>query len=378
MNVTRKDFLRGAASILGAAALSSDAVGGTRNISETVGDKSQKPTGIVSKEGFPPTERKGPKRGVSIYSYNNEFGVSVTLEDCLAELQDLTTPGQKIGLEILAEGHIENYPNPSTAWIDNFHKLCDKYDCIPVEYGHWIDSKLYHEGPDDLLSTKESADELIADFKLGSLLGFTRGRTKVGVLDNGLKPVKNWKDIIKAGLPVAEKHNFRMLTEFHSPTPLKSAEMDEYMEFITKENCNPWFALNIDFSVFQVKPYARPARDGSAWAAANKSKFPLSVPEDMIPIMPYIHCCHAKFNDMNDDCQETTIPYAEILKVLADNGYDSYMMSEYEGEDKVTGGAWSAVRKQHVFQYRDGANRFSKTDKHPCCSITEVATHGPI
>ena len=30
------------------------------------------------------------------------------------------------------------------------------------------------------------------------------------------------------------------------------------------------------------------------------------------------------------------------------------------------------------FQYRDGANRFSKTDKHPCCSITEVATHGPI
>jgi len=78
-----------------------------------------------------------------------------------------------------------------------------------------------------------------------------------------------------------------MLTEFHSPTPLKSAEMDEYMEFITKENCNPWFALNIDFSVFQIKPYARPARGGSAWAAANESKFPLSVPEDMIPIMPY-------------------------------------------------------------------------------------------
>ena len=59
-------------------------------------------------------------------------------------------------------------------------------------------------------------------------------------------------------------------------------------------------------------------------------------------------CCHAKFNDMTDDCEETTIPYPEVLKVLKDHGYNGYMTSEYEGMDKLQGGAWAAVRKQHV------------------------------
>ena len=35
------------------------------------------------------TEMKGPKRGVALYSYSGEFGVSMNLEDCFADMRDM-------------------------------------------------------------------------------------------------------------------------------------------------------------------------------------------------------------------------------------------------------------------------------------------------
>ncbi len=79
---------------------------------------------------------------------------------------------------------------------------------------------------------------------------------------------------------------------------------------------------------------------------------PLSLPQDIIPLLPYVGCCHAKFNEMSRDCEELTIPYPEIIKILVDNQWDGYMMSEYEGSDKPVGGAFPAVRKHHVMLKR--------------------------
>jgi len=349
MKMTRKEFLQTAAAVAGAMALPGTAA--------SASPASQR----GMDEGFPASERKGPKRGVSIYSYEHEFNVSATLEDCLIELSDLATPGTRIGLEVLANAHIKNYPNPSTAWIDDWYKMLDRYDIVPVEYGHWVDTKLYSETKS--IDTKEGVEMLIADIKLASRLGFTRARTKVGMQGGASMmvqtPADNFFDIIKGALETAQKHNVRMLTEIHVPTPLKGPTMDKYMGFITKENTNPWFALNIDFSVFQTRMgpqlgnYPVPGAGGQAPHAPSwMGKLPLAVPEDMIPLIPYIHCCHAKFNDMTDDCEETTIPYPEVIKVLADHGYNGYMMSEYEGIDKLQGGAWPAVRKQHVMMKR--------------------------
>ena len=59
-----------------------------------------------------------------------------------------------------------------------------------------------------------------------------------------------------------------------------------------------------------------------------------SKPEDIIPLLPYVHCCHAKFNDINRDCEDQTIPYPEIVKILVDHQWDGYLLSEYEGVDK--------------------------------------------
>ncbi len=339
--MTRKDFLKAASGVAAIAAVPSSATAAS--------------------------EKPGPKRGVSIYSYSDDLFKDVTLEDCLAAVADLGGEGEGIGLEILANSHIEGYPNPSDAWVKKWHEMCAKYRVKPVEYGHWVDSKLHSERA-PFLSTQESYEMLVRDIKLAHKLGFTCGRTKLGVIDGQLTPVQNWREFIKMALPVAEKYNFRMMPEIHNPTRLKSKMVDDYVEFIIKEKANPWFGLNIDFGVFQARrasaaraqggpPAGAPAGPGEMaggrggrggmGGAAEPSRV-----EEMIPLLPYVHCCHAKFMEMNDDCEETSIPYPDIVKMLVEHNWDGYLLSEYEGDDRISGGAFTAVRKHHVMLRR--------------------------
>ena len=45
-----------------------------------------------------------------------------------------------------------------------------------------------------------------------------------------------------------------------------------------------------------------------------------------------------------------TIPYPEIVKLLQENGWDGYLLSEYEGADKYDPGyeVGQTLRKQHI------------------------------
>lgn len=275
--------------------------------------------------------KKIPKRGVSLYSYSGEFGVSMTLEDCFAEINDLGAQG----IEILANAHIENYPNPSEAWLEEWHRLIKKYDIIPVEYGHWVDSRMV---PGRELTTEESYDVLIRDIKLASKLGFSVLRTKLGVVDYDLNPVPNWREFIEKALPVAEEFNVIMCPEIHQPTKLNSKIVQDYVEFIKKTGTKH-FGLNIDFGIFQTTDrLVIPGLD-------NKP----CLPEEIIPYLPYTLACHAKFLHMTEDFIESTHPYEVIISILKDNNWDGYMLSEYEGMHKETVGyACDQVRKHHV------------------------------
>jgi hypothetical protein len=329
MDMTRKEFLRTTAGTIVAAAIA---------------------------PGAPAAAAKaGPKRGVSIYSYTADLNVGCTLEDCLAEVNDLDTRSYELGIEILT-GVVEDYPNPSEAWVRRWHDMCAKYRLKPVEFGFWVDSKLYNEaGP--WLSTRESYEQLAQDIRLGSRLGFTHGRTKLGVIDqpgmpefDTLTPVRNWREIILMALPVAEKHNFRMLPEIHAPTLLRSKILDDYVDFIQKEKTTPWFGLNIDFGVFQNITSAR-GRGGQPGGQPMKEGS-YSKPEELVPLLPYVHCCHAKFNEITDACECPNTPYAAIIDILKSHNWGGYLLSEYEGADRNAGGGFAAVRKQHVMLKR--------------------------
>lgn len=278
-------------------------------------------------------QRKGPKRGVALYSYSAEFGLSKTLEDCFEDVCDMGAHG----IEILANTHIENYPYPTDAWVEQWFRLCDKYEIVPVEYGNWIDSHVLRNRD---LTTEESYEMLARDIRLAHRLGFTVMRTKMPVINEALEPVKNWREIIKMALPLAEELNIKMCPEIHTPSNLKGEMVSDYVDFIQKTGTKN-FGLNIDFSVFRTEfaegEYVNP-------------NYTTNKPEDLIPLLPYIYCCHAKFIHMSDDFEETTIPYKEIIDVLKEHGWDGYLLSEYEGADKYEPGyeVGQTLRKQHI------------------------------
>lgn len=323
MKITRKEFLNVAAGAAAFAAIPA--------------------SGLFATSCQPGSAGK-PKRGVSIYSYSQEIYVTMTIEDCLKDMYDMGAEG----LEILANAHIENYPNPTDEWCEGFLAMCAKYNVKPLEYGHWVDSRLY-DGRE--LDAKGSYDMLIRDIKLANKLGFTVMRTKLGVINGDLEPVTNWREFIEMALPEAEQYNVKMCPEIHRPTLLKSKMVDEYVEFIERTGTKN-FGINIDFGVFQNRA-APSATAGGSMAPQGDYTQPYSLPEDIIPLLPYTYACHAKFTNMSEDMVETTIPYDEVINILINNKWDGYLLSEYEGPNRdVPGYSSDQLRKQHIMMKR--------------------------
>lgn len=278
-----------------------------------------------------------PGRGVSLYSYSGEYGITMTLEDMFADMRDMGADG----LEILANGHVRGYPEPDEKWLEEWFRLLDKYGIHPVEYGHWVDSRMFMGRE---LTTKESYDLLLRDIKLANKLGFTVMRTKLGVIDDTLTPVSNWREFIEMALPDAEKYNVRMCPEIHNPTVLKSRMVQDYVDFVEKTGTKH-FGLNIDFGIFQTNPFKMFEMDGPPME--------YSPVEDLAEFLPYTHCCHAKFYDMTDDFVETTTPYDRIIDLLVKHKWDGYLISEFEGNGKeIPGHASAQLRRHHVMMKR--------------------------
>lgn len=281
-------------------------------------------------------QKPGIHRGVSTYCWYPLYNVNMELEDSLEIMQDMGAHG----IEILADGIIDGYPYPSKEWLNKWFALCERYEIVPVEYGHWVESRLYRGRE---CTVDESLEQLIRDIKLASYMGFTCMRTKLGVIDGILTPTQIWRDVIRKALPYAEKYNVVMQPEIHAPSKLTDPLIGDYVEFIEKEDTQ-FFGFNIDFGTFQNKHVE---------GAPKFRELDPSLPKDLIPLLPYVHCCHAKYYNVNEDFEETTIPYAEIIQIMKDHNWNGYLLSEYEGPHKENyNHCMTQVRRHHVMLKR--------------------------
>ena len=108
------------------------------------------------------------KYGVSLYSFMTDYGTVLDLETAMAGIADIGATG----IEILGEGHIPNYPNPSQEWVDDWFRLLEKYGLEPTNYGSWIDTRLHSSGPNGRdMTVEEGAAALQRDLRLAKRLG---------------------------------------------------------------------------------------------------------------------------------------------------------------------------------------------------------------
>lgn len=276
------------------------------------------------------------KRAVSAYSYNKVFGVSMDFDDIMQDISDMGATG----IEILANSHIPKYPDVSEAWIESWHENLAKYHLEPAEYGHWIESRLY-QGSE--LSTKDSIKMMERDFKIANKLGFKVLRTKLGVIDDELTPVRNWPEFIKGALDLAEKYDVRMCPEIHSPAILNSKMIQDFVDFIEQNNTK-YFGLNIDFSIFQTGDNSLVGFGENDFVGPPCEH---SQVKEIIPLLKYVYVCHAKFLRMNEHFEEVVIPYKEIVETFSANDWNGYFVSEYEGPHADVPGYVSDQTRRH-------------------------------
>jgi sugar phosphate isomerase/epimerase len=326
------------------------------------------------------------KRGVTLYSYQEEYYTrTMTVEDCIAEAADIGA----YGIEMLPECMVPDFPNPSDRWVDQWHGWMDKYGTTPVCYTQFQETKLYK---DRELTDAEAVENMVRDFRLAKRLGFKIVR---GIA---------WTPLphIEKALPYAEEYGIKFAVEIHSPIPLMGERTQQFLEMIDRTKTKH-FGFVPDFSLFVKRPPRierdRKIRDGvltekvaqylaHSYAAGvpferakeqaakmgyqeldngygtyldevyNRGFFGTAKndPKDMLKIMPYIFHCHAKFWEMTDDLVEYSIPYEEVLPVLAQGGYDGYLASEYEGQrftqDAFETDSCEQVRRHHVMMRR--------------------------
>lgn len=294
--------------------------------------------------------------GVSLYSYGADFLVTMTLEDCLADVADMGATG----VEILADTHIAGYPNPTTRWVDEWHRLLQTYELTPTCYSSWIDTRLHKNRR---LTEDEALAILRRDIELAHRLGFTIIRPKLGVVSQDLLPDPVWREAIERALPDAEKYNVRITPEIHAPTPLKSRIVDDYLS-LAKETGTHYFGLLVDTSIFQdrertgdhsdsIHIFGPVTSDPALKAEADRAMTaPLGEdPADLAAVMPYVFHVHAKFWDMTDDLTDPYIPWDRVIKALVEGGYKGSLSSEYEGRRDLFR-ASDVVRRQQVMLRR--------------------------
>lgn len=282
------------------------------------------------------------KYGVSVYSYVDDYGSVMTLEDAFDHIADTGATG----IEILGEGQIEGYPNPSTQFLDRWFGLLDKHKLEPTNMCSWVDMRitLNHN-----LTVEEGAAELERDLRLAHQLGFKFLRPKFGVLSHDLIPDTNWEGYVERNLDLAHKLDVIMCPEIHAPTPIKHPVVDGYIDFIERTGTKN-FGLMIDTGIFQDRPLVHWGQHQindemrEHMAFLNGIKVP---PEHFLDVAQYVVFIQAKFHDIDENLVDQNIPWEPVVAALKKAGYSGYLSSEYEGL-RAPWRAIDQVRRQQV------------------------------
>jgi sugar phosphate isomerase/epimerase len=283
----------------------------------------------------------GPKLAVSTYSYSNDMYSIMTLEDVMADIADIGASG----IEILGEGNVQNYPNPSNAWKDEWFRLIEKYKLTPTNFGGWVDTAMWLNRD---LTASEGIAQLKQDITLAAELGFSSIRPKFGVTSLELDPHPIWQESVIGSLDLAEKLGVVICPEIHSPTPIKHKVTQEYIRFIENTKSDK-FKLLIDTGIFQTAP-VDDGHEGIEMKKGVRPPFlePLKVPmADLKEIMQHVYFIQAKFFEIDDGLHDLHIPWAPILETLKEANWQGWLSSEYEGRREPYRGK-DQVRRQHA------------------------------
>lgn len=313
------------------------------------------------------------KLGVTLYCFTDEYAKGIfSLEDCIRTAAEMGAEGY----EIVATQMIPSYPYISDKFLGEIKAMSAAYGIDPICYAANTDRGMR---VDRDLTEAEMLASTINDLKSAYKLG-----CKVMRVQYLLSPTAMGKLA-----PYAEEYGIKVGVEIHNPETPSTPIMQEYLEVFEKTGSN-YLGFIPDFGSFATKP------NKPHWDHAIENGAPIELLEmaaklrfDDIPmkeasevllkagandavmtafsgmygfvtfynkpdleglkrIIPYCHHFHGKFHYLNDDLEEVSIPYDQILSVIRNSDFEGYIMSEYE--DHVSGRAVEMTKKHLMME----------------------------
>lgn len=280
------------------------------------------------------------------------------------------------GYEIVAAQMIPSYPYVSDEFVDFVNRCKEKYGIGPICYSANMDRGMLRDRD---LTEDEMVARAITDIISANKLGCTVMREQYLLSPQGLARIA----------PYAEAYNVHVGIEIHNPeSPITPAILD-YVKVI-EETGSKYIGFVPDFGCFATKPnkpyWDRALAAGAPLEALEKmanlryenvpqdeatkimmpelQKYPVlwgtlssmygfvqfrksctAELEGLKKIMPYCFEMHGKCHYVDENLHEVSIPYEEIIPVIAASGYDGYIVTEFEDE-----GGYDAVEQttRHV------------------------------
>lgn len=312
------------------------------------------------------------KLGVTTHSYVEDW------VDGRADLEDMFRHCAELGLdglEIVQTSMFPDYPYLSDAYAGKLKRLEREYGVKIIALdGNMDRGKRY----DRDLNSQEMLKILIRDLQNASQL-------EVPVVKS---QYLMGPEVMQQAEKYARQYGVILTVEIHNPETPTSPIMTKYYNMMV-ETGSKYLGFVPDFGMLANRPnkaeferaiaggarreildYAVSLRyDGvsreegrALMAAKDANGFEMGMFESMygymqfskvpdyeglVKILPYCPLMHGKFIDILEDGTESTIPYADVLKVLNDAGYDRYITSEFEGSVKPNRSSFDYVR-EHI------------------------------
>ena len=313
------------------------------------------------------------KTGITLFSLGTPFlKGELDLEGVIRTAADLGAEGY----EIVAAQMIPSYPYVSDEFVSFIRECKEKYGIGPICYSANMDRGMLKDRD---LTEDEMVARAVTDIVSANKLGFTVMREQYLLSPAGLARIA----------PFAEAYNVRVGIEIHNPDSPVTQPILDYLEVIEKTG-SKYIGFVPDFGCFATKPN-KPYWDRALAAGATLEQLEKcaklryeDVPmeeamqimgpelakcpalggtlnsmygfvqfrkscvkelEGLKKIMPYCFEMHGKCHYVDENLHEASIPYEEIIPVIAESEYDGYIVTEYEDE-----GGYGAVEQttRHV------------------------------
>ena len=305
--------------------------------------------------------------GATLFCYGTEYKrYEFDFEECVRQAAEAGATGY----EIVGSQMIPSYPNVNDEFLGLVERCRVKYGIGPVGYGANNDKGMRF---DRNLTDEEMLADAIIDLKAANKLG-----CKVMRVQYMMSPVA-----FERLAPYAEIFDVRCGIEIHNPETPASPAMQEYLSVIKKTG-SKYLGFVPDFGFLAVAPnkpmwlkaLEAGVKEEHLELAADCRRKGLSQEEatqrvmaaganpaimtalsgmygfvqfhdrkdlpgllkELEQIIPYSFEMHGKFHYIEDNGEEASIPYGEILPLLRDSEFQGYLICEYEDE-QMSGGA---------------------------------------